>query len=182
MTSYESQESQEYTEEQRQSKDNRDGLLLMSNLRDIEDVQIPTHQRLSGSLSKGLSIKRKQTLMHKAIRMLQLHDASNDGQLSARIKKIETIIENDREERDELNRLQKVRWVRQRGKVTYQANRCCRSRQISQNDEDLNFVEELEAFNNQMYIDLEARKRAINNWRKLRTMVGLYRICGANLN
>ena len=100
MTSYESQESQEYTDEQRQSKDNRDGLLLMSNLRDIEDVPIPTHQRLSGSIGKGLSIKRKQTLMHKAIRMLQLHDASNDGQLSARIQKIETIIENDGEERD----------------------------------------------------------------------------------
>ena len=57
-------------------------------------------------------------------------------------------------------------------------NTCCSKRHPTMLQHDLVFVDKLEAFSNRLHDDLETRARAMKNWKKLRILIVLFKICG----
>ena len=43
---------------------------------------------------------------------------------------------------------------------------------------ELRFVKKLEAYQSQLYVDLDLRSRALKNWKKLRLLILLMQVCG----
>ena len=77
---------------------------------------------------------------------------------------------------DEHGRL--LRWVKDPPEYKPMVYSCCEKRHPTALQHDLVFVDKLEAFQNRLHDDLEVRTRAMKNWKKLRILIVLFKICG----
>jgi len=77
---------------------------------------------------------------------------------------------------DEQGRL--LRWKLNPYEVVEVAPSCCGKSRMTQLDQDLLFNKKLENFHNQLYDHLEVSKRAIANWKKIRVLLVLLKLCG----
>ena len=59
----------------------------------------------------------------------------------------------------------------------------CFSRQVwEEADQNKYFIKRLDTYHRQFYDNLEVSKRAIANWKKLRILIVLFKICGNKLH
>ena len=82
---------------------------------------------------------------------------------------------------DERGRI--VRWVKSKRALNDEdeSTRCCQKRKISQLSEDLQYVQGLDQWTSQLFNSLEVRRRAVANWKRLKIVLVLMKVCGNNL-
>ena len=74
------------------------------------------------------------------------------------------------------NRGRLLRWVKIKNKRIKEVKNCCGNSKLSENEHNIVFIDKLEAFQRQLYNELEVRRRAISNWKFLRTRLLMVKI------
>lgn len=72
------------------------------------------------------------------------------------------------------------RWRNDSSNVPFKPNGCC-AKEYDMNEKDLIFVNELEQFETNLYDNLEVRKRAIGNWKRLRVLLVMLKLSGGKV-
>ena len=70
-----------------------------------------------------------------------------------------------------------LRWDRKHNRIREVEKSCC-NKGMTKHDQDLVFIKKLDAYQNQLYDNLEVRKRAVSNWRRIRVLLVLMKISG----
>ena len=64
-----------------------------------------------------------------------------------------------------------MRWLKDPEQIPDKTPGCCGVYDMTDHEHDLLFVHKLEQYENKLHEDLDARTRAINNWKKLRLLL-----------
>ena len=81
-------------------------------------------------------------------------------------------------EYDEIGRYK--RWRNETSNVPFKSNGCC-SKQYDLHEKDLIFINELDSFETNLFDNLEVRKRAIGNWKRLRVLLVMMKLSGGKV-
>ena len=108
--------------------------------------------------------------MHDIIRRARL------GGLKSTLNEQAIFEHNPSVEFDARGRLR--RWVKEAQILEEERQRLCCGSSIDEKQHELRFVKKLEAYQSQLYVDLDVRTRALKNWKKLRLLILLMQVCG----
>ena len=122
----------------------------------------------------GFSVKTKRK------NLIQMLKHANQGRSVEEFRELAAQLEHDPALMFSAEgRLQ--RWMNEPTKVKEKKPVCCGAKNTP-HEKDLLFVKKLEKYESRLHDDLEVRRRAINNWKKLRILLILLSICGGKLN
>ena len=76
---------------------------------------------------------------------------------------------------------QLYRWVKTPTKAEERFDGCCGSQSNTKIEKDHIFIDKFEAFESRLHDNLEVRRRAISNWKKLRILILMLGLCGGRL-
>ena len=108
--------------------------------------------------------------MHEIIRL------AKRGGLQSTLNEQASFEHNPSLEFDARGRLR--RWVKQAQILEEERDKVCCGGSIDEQQQELRFVEKLEAYQSRLYVDLDVRTRALKNWKKLRLLILLLQVCG----
>ena len=75
-----------------------------------------------------------------------------------------------------------LRWVKQKRKRVHDVKNCCGNSKLNETDHNLLFIAKLEAFQKQLFNELEVRGRAISNWKFLRNKLLMLQLWSGKVN